>query len=113
MATYTPVPIKIAEKSKAKSVKSLEQIVLESVKKDSRGFFLWHDLIEQFEQHFRLTRIQAAIEIRSLINRGKLFLVPCHMTGEVASQKTLQYLHLKYIQVKKRTENLQSKTQNI
>jgi hypothetical protein len=49
---------------------------------DSRGNIQWLDLIESLQVHFPgMSRTQAAIEVRYLINISKLYLVPCHLAA--------------------------------
>jgi hypothetical protein len=81
MSTTTIHPLNIAPKQKSKPVKSLNTILTEI--QDPRGFYLWPDLMQQLETHYELTRLEAAIEIRSLVEQGQLFQVPSSQTASV------------------------------
>lgn len=90
MATTT-VNLKLCEfdskrKTKSSTIKNSIDEILESVK-DSRGFYLWPDLVGQLQLHFDLTKIQAAVEIRALANKGKILQVPCTLTADIAFTK--------------------------
>jgi hypothetical protein len=86
MATYTPVPLRIAELEKSDTIKSLDTILNSLQKKQKhvrRKYILWPDLIEELETVFGCTRIEAAVEVRSMIDMGKIFQVPCHVCCDV------------------------------
>jgi hypothetical protein len=92
MATTT-APLRIATNdteitTKTRTISDIVSEILEWLK-DSRGFIPWPDLVEQFQIQLGLeSRIEAAQYIRcDLINRGKIFPVPCALTAAVVFSK--------------------------
>jgi hypothetical protein len=67
--------------------RSIEEILQSSTDAKKRtGFILWPNLMQELRENFcgGLTEVQAAVQIRWLVNQGKLFEVPYWMTAEVA-----------------------------
>jgi|SRR5215204_1086147 len=93
MATITTTDIKFSKtdlKSKANPVlnkNSVNQILESLLGQNPQHYIAWADLIEQLELHFELSKVEAAVYVRQLVNDNKLHEVPCHLSGLVVFTK--------------------------